>query len=404
MALANARARAIGLFACALAAALWLGWIAIERNLQQACHWQQWPYLSRCADPARQSAAQQVQALRAQIAANPGDALSYAALATFTQQPQALAGLDAQAVLAAARQLAPQNRHVLRLLANEALAREQWPEAVDALVRLSLLQGDGEATRALAVMVGQSARDKAQLAALVAQLKLDSGWLDRVIRSLPAAKVPTAQAMPLVQQAMALQLVTPELGMLLVRQLLAERVWLDAHAIWLHLWNRPLGLLFNGDFEQEFVTDGFDWNITDRNTYRAGARVHLPRMGARGRVLQVAFTGRVIAQPVLKQHLVLAPGNYRLSGDYMASNLRSKEGLAWVFGCAADVRELGRSAALKDTGGRWEKFTAVLTLPAGCGVGVSLSLQTFARYEGATGLRGEMLFDKLELHATGEPE
>lgn len=400
MAQANARVRAIGLFACAIAAALWLGWVAIDRNLQQACQWQQWPYLSSCPDPARQSAAQQVQALRAQIAANPGDALSYAALATFSQQPQALAGLDAQAVLAAARQLAPQNRHVLRLLANQALAREQWPEAVDALVRLSLLQGDGDATRALAALVGQSARNEAQLAALVAQLKPDSGWLDRVLRNLPGAKVPTAQAMPLVQQAMALRLVTPELGMLLVRQLLAERQWLDAHAIWLHLWNRPLGLLFNGDFEQDFVSDGFDWNITGGSTHRAGARVSLLRMGERGRLLQVAFTGRAMAQPVLKQQLVLAPGNYRLSGDYMASNLRSKEGLAWVFGCAADARELGRSAALKDTGGRWQKFAAELTVPADCGVGVSLSLQTFARYEGATGLRGEMLFDKLELRAT----
>ena len=401
MSQANARVRAVGLAACALAAALWLGWVAIDRHLQQACQWQQWPYLSSCADPARQSAAQQVQALRTQIDANPGDALSYAALATFTQQPQDLAGLDAQAVLAAARQLAPQNRHVLRLLANQALAREQWPEAVDALVRLSLLQGDGDATRALAALVGQSARNPAQLAALVAQLKRDSGWLDRVMRSLPGAKVPTAQAMPLVQQAMALQLVTPELGMLLIRQLLAERVWLDAHAIWLHLWNQPLGLLFNGDFELDFAKDGFDWNITGGNTHRAGARVHQPRMGERGRLLQVVFNGRAFAQPVLKQQLVLAPGSYRLSGDYMASNLRSDEGLAWVFVCSAGARELGRSAALKDTGGRWEKLSALLTVPPDCGVGVSLSLQTFAAYEGATGLRGEMLFDKLDLHATG---
>ncbi|HSO46103.1 MAG TPA: hypothetical protein VLQ47_11370 [Rhodoferax sp.] len=402
MARVNSRVRAIGLLVCAVAAALWLGWTALERNLQQACQWQQWPYLNRCADPARQPVAQQVQALREQIAANPGDALSYAALATFSDLPQGIPGLDSAAVLAAASQLAPQNRYVLRLLANQYLLRKQWPEAADALVRLSLLHGDGEATRALAAMVGQSGRDTDQLAALVALLKTDAGWLERVLHSLPAAKVPVVQAMPLVQQAMALQLLTPELGMVLIRQLMAEGVWLDAHAIWLHLWKRPLGLLFNGDFEQDFVKDGFDWNITDSNSYRAGARVQLPRIGERGRLLQVEFTGRAIAQPVLSQPLVLAPGNYRLSGDYKASNLRSNEGLAWVFACAADRRELGRSSALKNTGGRWEKFTVELTVPGDCGVGVSLSLQTFARYEAATGLRGEMLVDKLALHASGE--
>lgn len=401
MARVNSRVRATGLLVCALVAALWLGWAALERNLQQACQWQQWPPLNRCADPARQPVAQQVQALRAQIAANPGDALSYAALATFSQLPQGIPGLDGAAVLAAASQLAPQNRYVLRLLANQYLERKQWPEAADALVRLSLLHGDGDAMRALAAMVGQSGRDKAQLAALVALLKADSGWLERVLHSLPSARVPVVQAMPLVNQAMALQLLTPELGMVLIRQLMAEGVWLDAHAIWLHLWRRPLGLLFNGDFEQDFVKHGFDWNITDANIYRAGARVQLPRIGERGRLLQVEFTGRAIAQPVLHQPLVLAPGNYRLSGDYMAGNLRSNEGLAWVFACAADRRELGRTAALKNTGGRWDKFAAELTVPVDCGVGVSLSLQTFARYEAATGLRGEMQFDKLTLHAAG---
>ena len=393
--------RPIALAVCGLVVALWLGWSAIEPNLQQACQWQQWPYLNRCPDLARQTEAQQVQALRAQINANPGDALSYAALATFSQLPQGIPGLDSQAVLAAAGRLAPQNRHVLRLLANQAIERRQWPEAADALVRLSLLQGDAAATRALAVMVAQSGHDKAQLAALVTQLKTDNRWLARVLASMPAAKLPVVQAMPLIQQSMALQRLQPELGQMLVRQLIAEGVWLDAYAIWLHLWQRPLGLLFNGSFEQDFVPDGFDWNLNGGNTYRAGARVMQPNMAERGRVLQVEFTGRTIAQPVLSQLLVLAPGQYQLSGNYRSGNLRSEGGLAWVFSCAADRRELSRSAALGTSGGQWEKFDVALTLPPDCGLGVRLSLQTFAPYESTTGLRGEVQFDDLALHATG---
>lgn len=395
------RLRPLGLAVCGLAVALWLGWSAIEPNLQQACHWQQWPDLNRCPDPARQTEAQQVQALRAQINANPGDALSYAALATFSQLPQGIPGLDSQAVLAAAGQLAPQNRYVLRLLANQALERRQWPQAADALVRLTLLHGDAAATRALAAMVAQSGQDKAQLAALVTQLEADSRWLARVLANMPAAKLPVVQAMPLIQQAMALQLLTPELGQKLVRQLIAEGVWLDAYAIWLHLWQRPLGLLFNGSFEQDFVADGFDWNLDGSNNYRAGARVSQPHVAELGRVLQVEFTGRAIAQPVLSQLLLLAPGQYQLSGLYRSGNLRSEGGLAWVFGCAADRRELSRSVALGASGGQWEKFAVELTLPPDCGLGVRLSLQTFARYESTTGLRGEVQFDNLTLTTTG---
>ncbi len=378
---------------------LGLGWMVIEPNLQQACHWRQWPDLNRCAEPARQTEPQQVQALREQINANPGDALSYAALATFSQLPQGIPGLDSQAVLAAAGQLAPQNRFVLRLLANQALARQQWPQAAEMLVRLSLLMGDGEATRALAKMVAQSGSDKAQLAALVAQLKLDSRWLDRVLRSMPAAKLPVVQAMPLIEQAMALQRLQPELGQMLVRQLIAEGVWLDAYAIWLHLWQRPLGLLFNGSFEQDFVPGGFDWNVNGSNNYRAGARMWQPHVSGRGRVLEVEFSGRTIAQPMLSQLLVLTPGQYRLSGNFRSGNLRSNAGLAWVFSCAADRRELGRSAALRLSGASWEEFTIDLTVPTDCGLGVRLSLQTFAGYESTTGLRGEVQFDNLQLQA-----
>lgn len=393
--------RATGLAVFGLAASLWLGWSAIEPNLQQACQWKQWPYLNRCPDPSRQSAAQQVQALREQINANPGDALSYAALATFSQLPQGLAGLDGPAVLAAAGQLAPQNRFVLRLLAQQALERKQWQIAADALVRLSLLHNDAQAARALAKMVAQSGHDKAQLAALVTLLETDNRWLERVLHSMPAAKLPMVQAMPLIQQAMTLQRLQPELGQMLVRQLIAEGVWLDAYAIWLYLWQRPLALLFNGDFEQDFVPNGFDWNLNGGNDYRAGARVWQPHMAERGRVLQVEFTGRAIVQPVLSQLLVLAPGQYQLSGNYRSGNLRSEKGLAWVLSCAADRRELSRSTALGLTGADWKKFDVALTVPPDCGLGVRLSLQTFAGYESTTGLRGEVQFDNLTVQTTG---
>lgn len=393
-------AGSVALAVLGLAAALWLGWMALERNLQQACQLKQWPPLASCEATATQPVARQVQELRQQVRTNPGDSRPLTALATLSQRPGGAPGLDGQAVLEAASQLAPHQRQVLRLRANQALKQGQWSAAVDQLIQLAQFHGDGEAALTLARMVGQAGQSPELLAALMRRLQPDGRWLERVLHTLPAAKVPVVQAMPLVQAAMPLGLITPALGQMLMQHLMAGGAWLDAHAVWLHLWNRPLGLLFNGDFEQDFVPQGFDWQVTDANLYRAGARVQQPRMGPRGRVLEVAFTGRPITQPVLSQPLVLPPGDYLFSAEYMSRGFRSQDGLAWVFICASNRQELTRTVALKDTSGRWEKIATPLHVPNACGVGVRLVLQTFAGYEAATGLRGEMRFDRFELRSS----
>ena len=60
-------------------------------------------------------------------------------------------------------------------------------------------------------------------------------------------------------------------------------------------------LLFNGGFEQGFIADGFDWELRDEGPSKAGALIEQPALGERGRVLQVEFTGRPVAQPLVRQ-------------------------------------------------------------------------------------------------------
>mgnify|MGYP006174302781 CR=1 FL=1 len=64
------------------------------------------------------------------------------------------------------------------------------------------------------------------------------------------------------------------LGLYVIRQLKTEGLWLEAHAIWLRLWKRPLGYLFNGDFEQNFVAGGFDWEVIERDPPPGAEPVH----------------------------------------------------------------------------------------------------------------------------------
>ena len=397
-----------GVFALLVVAALWLGWKAWDVNITMSCWKNEWPNLPVCDDINGRTPTERVARLQERLAGNPGDSQALVDLTLLAHQPETAAGLDAAALLAAAGRAAPQDTTVLQLQANEALRAMRWPDALDKLTRLSRHHHDAEATRVLAMLVAQAAQQPGQAglqAALMASVQADPGWLDRVLRAMPGAKLPLASAMPLVSQVVTTGPgLTAPLGLFVIRQLKAEGQWLEAHAIWLHLWKRPLGLLFNGDFEQAFVAGGFDWEVIERDMHRGGARVELAGWSERGQVLRVVFTGRAMKTPLLRQHLLLPPGNYRFAGDFQSGDLHSNEGLSWVFSCATGGRELARTPALKTTGRAWQPLGVRLEVPADCGLGVALALQTQAPYEAKTGLRGEVLFDRFTLVQETAPQ
>ena len=379
-----------------LATAL-LGWKAWQVNLAQTCWLNQWPYPQACDRVLGVEPAERLERLRERLAANPGDSAALVALAAYVEWPEGEPLDQKAALLDAAEKFAPQDGYVLRERVQQLMAEKRWPEALDRLTRLAQFHNDAEARRVLALMIGVSASDEAVGAALKAALKADGRWLEPALRAMPGAKVPMAAAMPLITDALAADGLSPRLSQLLIRQLRREGWVLEAHALWMQLWKKPLGFVFNGDFEQPFIEGGFDWEVNDKDTYKAGARVSQLRQGDRGQSLRVVFTGRTIKPPVLRQHLMLPPGDYRLSGDYRASELRSAEGLAWVFSCTKGGQELGRSEALKATGRDWKVFGGSLQVPPECGLGVTLALQTQATYEAKAGVRGEMLFDRIKL-------
>jgi len=399
----------MGVFALLLVAALWLGWKAWDVNITMSCWKNEWPNLPVCEEINGRTPQERVARLQERLAANPGDSQALVELTELAHRPETAAGLDAPALLAAAGQAAPQDVTVLQLQANEALRAQRWPDALDKLTRLSQHHHNADATRVLAELVALAAQPPAQPTlqqALVDAVDADAGWLDRVLRAMPGAKLPLGSAMPLVALAAAKEPgLSAPLGLYVIRQLKTEGLWLEAHAIWLRLWKRPLGYLFNGDFEQNFVAGGFDWEVIERDPHRGGARIDLAGRRERGQVLRVAFTGRAMKTPLVRQHMMLPPGHYRFAGDFQSSDLRSNEGLSWVFSCAdGDRRELARTPALKTTGRTWQTTGMSLEVPAECGLGVALSLQTQAPYEARTGLRGEVLFDRFTLVQEAAPQ
>jgi hypothetical protein len=376
---------------------VWLGWTAVPTNLALTCHWKQWPESVFCPDKTLHSLEVQVQELVTHLSRNPGDSLAYADFARYANLPKEISGFEGSALLAAAARTNPFDGTVLRLQAAHALQEQDWGSAVSRLTLLSERYSDSNARVSLATLIAHSDESPELFAALFTAAQTNQDWLEKAVREMPAAQLPVARSTKLIGRLAQKTRLSPSLGQFLIQRLKAEGARVDAHAIWMNLWNEPLGLLYNGDFEKQFVSGAFDWEVNDKAQYKAGALVSQTSRGGFGQVLRIHFSGRQIRQPIVTQDLMLPTGQYRFEGYFLSMNLQSNEGLAWVFLCGKARKELARTTALSVTGHNWMPFKLSFDVPDECGTSVSIELQTQAPYEAKTGLRGDMLFDRFTL-------
>jgi len=378
-------AGAMGLVVCGAAAAMLLALLSVGINLKRACVTQDTPYLDLCPNRAVGSSAL-VDTLRSRIAANPGDANAYVQLA-LADRSQAR-----DRALRAATRLTPNEPNVLMLDAQAAIERQDWAHAVAPLIQLVEYRDTRQAAEILARLI---AAGGSQL--LFPHLLPGTRWLGRVLPHVPQASL--SSALPLVARGLKTGVLDPERVHGYIRQLKAAGAWADAFSLWLALHggtSQPL--LFNGGFDEPFNGEGFDWEIgASGPPSRTGTIVERKSADRRGAILDLRFTGRALAVPLIRQHLFLGEGTYRLRGDYMARQLRTEQGLAWTVRCTASKAQAASSPPLVDTGGSWRSFSYEFSVPAGCGLVASLQLETYAPFEAALGLRGQAAFDALML-------
>jgi hypothetical protein len=164
----------------------------------------------------------------------------------------------------------------------------------------------------------------------------------------------------------------------------------------LHKGQSPI--LYNAGFDRPFEQDGFDWEVGHQQSAgRSGALVARAVSETRGTVLDIRFTGRAFSVPLIRQHLFLGPGRYRLRGHYKTAQMRIEQGLAWSVSCTANGKQAGKSAGLGDTANAWQPFEFVFSVPPDCGWVASLQLETFAPLDATQGSRGRASFDALAL-------
>ncbi|HSI55573.1 MAG TPA: hypothetical protein VK981_16485 [Ramlibacter sp.] len=363
-----------------------VAWLCVQVNLERACTVQDSPYLQVCALPEPASI-EHLASLRSRLARNPGDANAQVQLAVSD-------GSSAQAaLLAAATKLAPNQPNVVMAHAAAALEREDWAGAVAPLVQLVEYRNAAPAAAALARLIAGG-----QGALLAPYVTPGSQWLPRVLARLPELKTSFNAALPLVVHASRLGVLDREAVRGYVRQLKAAGAWGDAYSLWLASKGGPRNILNNPGFDDAFEADGFDWEVPASGPpSRAGAIIERKGAQERGSALDVRFTGRALATPLVRQYLFVGEGRYRLRGDYMTRQLRMEQGLAWTVQCTASPAQAGRSLPLGDTGGGWRPFAFEFSVPADCGLVASLQLETHAPFEAALGARGRAAFDAFSL-------
>lgn len=324
------------------------------------------------------------------MGANPGDSQAYAGLGYFPENPAR------PHLVRAASLLAPNDPNVLTARAALALDQSRLADAAADLVQLVEYYHHltREPARTLARMIVQG-----HAALLQEHLKPGSHWLALVLATMVELRAPLAAASPLMARAVENGALPPDRTGNLIRILKSEGSWVDAYGLWLAQHRGRAAVLYNAGFDEPFESDGFDWEVTEERAGRAGASVATRSMPGRGQVLDLMFTGRSLPTPLVRQYVLLAPGRYRIAGQYMASKLRSDSGLAWAVLCSVGPapQPAGKSTGLQDTDGQWRPFDFEVEVSDKCGPVASVQLETFAPYEATAGVRGRAYFDALSL-------
>ena len=185
--------------------------------------------------------------------------------------------------------------------------------------------------------------------------------------------------------------------------------WHGASDVAYNLWLRTLpperlenlGFLTSPGFEAEppGAKTVFDW-VNGPGVNALAEFVPQGRPGGR-RLLHLSFSEGRIELPVVFQVLVLAPGRYRLTGEFRGP-LEGKRGLRWRLSCNSGAQaDLGETEMLLGQPEQWRVFTLEASVPSGDCVGQVLRLVHDARSASEEYLSGEAWFADFRLERMG---
>lgn len=318
-----------------------------------------------------------------------GDAFAILALAAVGRGDDNATKLITIAVQRAPRTLDVRTQAMVTALKAGDLAGGM--RQLDAMLRLSPRRGE-----ILFPAMAQQTADPAFARVLVDTLAKRPPWRRGFLGSLAAKGTPPG-AMDRIYAGLQKRdsLTEPEVRGWL-NQILREGRWGEAYALWIGTLDpKPsqLPAVYNGGFEQPATDMGFDWH-TPR---AAGVFTSLePVTGATGaQAAHFHFIGRPAASGGLRQPLLLAPGEYRLSLRAKAEFLHSEQGLQWVVRCAGGktLATLGPLEGNFD----WQARTEAFEVPATDCPGQWLELVNPAVRGSAQVVSGDLWIDDITI-------
>lgn len=153
---------------------------------------------------------------------------------------------------------------------------------------------------------------------------------------------------------------------LYIDHLLAAGYSTDAYFVWLNgLASSQIGALgnvYDGGFEQALDDEGFGWRPLSNQAFMLGTE---PTYGHGGeKALHIAFQQRMGSGVLIRQYLMLDPGNYRLQGRSRLDNLSAGKGLRWEISCADKTNQGMLLNTEHFTGSDdWSRFENVFKVP-----------------------------------------
>jgi hypothetical protein len=171
----------------------------------------------------------------------------------------------------------------------------------------------------------------------------------------------------------------------------------QAYFVWLDfLPSEDLHLVqsvFDGSFDREPKNLTFDWTIVPRQNARISI---VDRPGsASNRSLMLDFLGDKGDFSNVFQYLMLSPGRYDVTYEFMAQNLKTESGMVWRIRCLSG-NELGQGPKAQ-LSGPWADYKFEIQVPEnGCGSQV-LVLESSGKASLDTLISGQIYFDTFRI-------
>jgi hypothetical protein len=325
-----------------------------------------------------------------------------ALLMLAAQQQRSGEAKQANSVLEAAYQLAPNERNVLAAFAEFQLRQGDVARALPLLDRLVEAYPETRpgAFEVLAKLLAEG-REPATWKKILARRP---AWLGSFIVSSCEKGTDPAILVPLLPERAATDRSPAAESACVIDRLRDTDRWTQAYQVWLNTLPKErladVGYVYNGSFEFAPTSLGFDWRPTRAPERESGHAVEMPQaQGVSGkRALRVSYSGKRQSGVPIAQYVALSPGRYELTGLAHPLSITAGRGVQWTLRCvtagaasepiAASERFVGSS--------EWRRFAFEIKVPAQC-PGQVLQLEPITTSDGSVYLLGSIWFDELVL-------